>query len=201
MTSSEIVEVSTTFAAYRGARIEAGSAELREFAAIFGGANAPDVRDAIRLAAERDGRVFLETVAKRHAEIRSERFTASVREREASKRAAPTEPTRPGWPVLPGSPTGAYLTCIGWLAIRQTGPAAARRAADRYVAAGFVLAEHADALISEMWPDGPALKPSERAEVSRQFDERLAADLGPWARVQAERYVETVRLDQSRGAA
>lgn len=196
MTSSEIVEVSTTFAAYRGARIEAGSPELREFAAIFGSANAPDVRDAIRLAAERDGRVFLETVAKRHAEIRSERFTSAVREREASKRGPTADPKRPGWPVMPGSPTGAYLTCIGWLAVRQTGPAAARRAADRFVAGGFVLAEHADALLAEMWPEGATLRPSERAEVSRQFDERLAADLGPWARTQAERYVEAVARDR-----
>lgn len=68
---------------------------------------------------------------------------------------------------------------------------------ERFVAGGFVLAEHADALLAEMWPEGAALRPSERAEVSRQFDERLAADLGPWARVIAERYVETVRLDRS----
>lgn len=187
MTGPEIVAVSETFAAYRGARIEAGSPELREFVAVFGGAVAADVRDAIRLAAERDGRVFLETVAKRHAEIRSERFAAAVRQREAAKRAEPTTPRRPGWPVAPGQPTGAYLTAIGWFAV--TSLATARRAADRYVAGGYVLAEHADALLAEMWPEGVTLRPSERAEVSRRFDARLERDLGPWARVEAEQFV------------
>jgi len=187
MTPAELTEVATTFAAYRGARLESGSAELREFATLFGGANAVDVRDAIRLAAERDGRVFLETTAKRHADLRAERFTAAVREREAAKRAPAPDPKRAGWPVAPGSPTGAYLAAVSWSAIKS--PTAAQRLAERYVAAGLVLGEHAAAVVAAMWPEGLAMRPTERAEAGRDALAAIDRDLGPWARTQAEQFV------------
>jgi len=187
VTPDELSDVLETFASYRGARLDTMPAEVREFVAIFGGARAEDVRDAIRAAAERDGRVFLETAARRHSEIRSERFQAAGREREAAKRAPSTDSSRPGWPVAPGEPTTTYLAAIAAFGVRSR--ASAEKLAARYVGAGLVLPELADRIVAAMWPADRTLPASHRADAVRRVQDAIDRELGGWGRCPAEQFV------------
>ncbi len=187
MNATELSSTLDAFAAYRGARLESTSAEVREFVAIFGGARAEDVRDAIRAAAERDGRVFLETVARRHGEIRAERLQAAGRERDAAKRPPPTDSSRPGWPVAPGEPTTTYLAAIAAFGVRSR--ASAEKLAARYVGAGLVLPELADRIVGAMWPADRTLPASHRADAVRRVQDAIVHELGGWGRCPAEQFV------------
>lgn len=194
MTSRELQEVETLFGTYRGTRLE--DEERDEFATLYGRADHADVESAIRAAAELDGRVFLETVARRHREIRDAKMARYVAEKRAERCGLKTpavDHARPGWPCAAGSPTGTYL---GWIAVRaMLDMASAKRTGERYVAHGFVLSEHVEELLASVVPIGalPALDRSKRTGDAIKAIER---GIGSWVKVRAEEYVAAARAEQ-----
>lgn len=190
MTDSDLGEVLAVYAAYRGQRLEEGSVEVREFVAIFAGAIRENVEAAIRAAAEQDGRVFLETVARRHREVCEGKLSRAIADKVAERNAAlvgasggAVQYARPGWPCAAGSPVASYLT---WISARAMwGPVAAKTTAARYVAAGLVTAEQAEYVIGCIPLPGVASAEA-RSRAGKEAVEACERAMGSWARCSAE---------------
>lgn len=198
MTKTDVAECLSLFGTYRGQR--ADPLEIAEFSRLYATADRPTVEAAIRSAAERDGKVFLETVARRFGEIRDAAARADAAATEAARRAAlpRANHTKPGWPCEDGSPVGNYLR---WIAVRaMLDENAARATAAKYVQAGLVLPELADRVIAAS-VEARSLAPIDRSRAVGAEVVQIEREIGhPWIATEASRYVEAVNAT-TRGAA
>lgn len=186
MSDDDLKACLALFGTYRGERVR--QLEVDEFARLYARSERGDVEAAIRAAAERDGRVFLETIARRFAEVRDMRLKSAHVAQESEKFAAlpAVDYARPGWPCAVGSPVGSYLRWIAVGAVQTR--AKAEAVAARYVRQGLVTQELADRVIAAPPPLG-SLPPLERSAALGREIEQIESEIGSWARVEASQYV------------
>lgn len=197
MTQEELTACLALFGTYRGERVR--QLEVDEFARLYGRAERSDVEAAIRSAAERDGRVFLETIARRHHEIRAAEFARRVAEHDAQKRAVAGRPNyqKPGWPCADGSPIGNYLRWVAVRAMLDVG--AARATALRYERSGLMLIDLSDRILAMVQPIG-AVPWQTRSKLVGDEIEAIEREIGRWASVEASQFVTWVAREREREA-
>lgn len=201
MNAAEMARVVETYRTWRGAALQ--PREIADFTLYFSTQQADLVERSIKEAAVANGWVNLAAVAQKHARLVDEALTQRAAE-EAQKRRRQepaVDPRHPGWPVLEGNPTGAYL---GFAIIGQIyGAPVFGAAADRYVKGGYVLEEHLQEVVAAMSgvPEGGKGTLERRFRAGDHAIKAIEGRLGAWASAPAKKYVEEMRRRRERASA